>query len=103
MKLYLPECFFLIPFLLKILLVCRERFTPVLQQEMKVTELDISLGVNRESLSAPGIILPLPLLDVGLHDHPLQVLDGAQGHRLLLGVYLIIQLDKSKLTRVELT
>ena len=62
----------------------------VVEEEMKVTELDISLGVNRESLSAPGVILPLPLLDVGLHDHPLQVLDGAHGHGLLLDVNLII-------------
>ena len=87
----------------EMLLVGGECFTPIFEEEVKMPELDISFRVNHEPLpSLLLFILPLALLQMGLHHHPLKVLDRLLGNRLLLGMLLLVQLDEAKELRVEL-
>ena len=68
-----------------------------------MSELDISFRVNHKPLpSLLLFILPLALLQMGLHHHPLKVLDRLLGNRLLLGVLLLVQLHEAEELRVEL-
>ena len=87
----------------EMLLVCGECFTPIFEEEVKMSELDISFWVNHEPLPPLLLfILPLALLQMGLHHHPLKVLDRLLGNRLLLGVLLLVQLHEAEELRVEL-
>ena len=87
----------------EMLLVGGESFTPIFEEEVKMSELDVSFRVNHKPLpSLLLFILPLALLQMGLHHHPLKVLDRLLGNRLLLGVLLLVQLDEAEELRVEL-
>ena len=84
-------------------LVGGECFTPIFEEEVKMSELDVSFRVNHKPLPPLLLlILPLALLQMGLHYHPLKVLDRLLGNRLLLGMLLLVQLDKPKELGVEL-
>ena len=68
-----------------------------------MAELDVGLWVDDKTLPPLLLfILPLALLKMGLHHDPLQVLDGFLGNCFLLGVLLLVQLDKAKELGVEL-
>ena len=84
-------------------LVCGECFTPIFEEEVKMSKLDVSFRVNHKPLPPLLLlILPLALLQMGLHHHPLKVLDRLLGDRLLLGMLLLVQLDEAEELRVEL-
>ena len=87
----------------EMLLVGGESFTPIFEEEVKMSELDVSFRVNHKPLPPLLLfILPLALLQMGLHHHPLKVLDRLLGDRLLLGVLLLVQLHEAEELRVEL-
>ena len=84
-------------------LVGGECFTPIFEEEVKMSELDVSFRVNHKPLPPLLLfILPLALLQMGLHHHPLKVLDRLLGNRLLLGMLLLVQLHEAEELRVEL-
>ena len=84
-------------------LVGGECFTPIFEEEVEMSKLDVSFRVNHKPLPPLLLlILPLALLQMGLHHHPLKVLDRLLGDRLLLGMLLLVQLDEAEELRVEL-
>ena len=84
-------------------LVGGECFTPIFEEEVKMTKLDVSFRVNHKPLpSLLLLILSLALLQMCLHHHPLKVLDRLLGNRLLLGMLLLVQLDEAEELRVKL-
>ena len=87
----------------EMLLVCGECFTPIFEEEVEMSKLDVSFRVNHKPLPPLLLlILPLALLQMGLHHHPLKVLDRLLGDRLLLGMLLLVQLDEAEELRVKL-